>query len=58
LNRFYAALGGYAVIGLLAWFTLSDEKIRLATLAVLALVAVKTILANVRMKQDARESRE
>jgi hypothetical protein len=32
------------VLALLSWNTIADEKLRLATLAVLALFAVKTIV--------------
>ena len=32
----------YAVLGGLVWTTISDQRIRLATLAILALFAVKT----------------
>jgi hypothetical protein len=38
------ALAAYAVLAVLAWTTISDEKLRLATFAVLVLFAVKTIV--------------
>jgi hypothetical protein len=38
------ALAAYAVLAVLAWTTISDGKLRLATLLVLALFAVKTVL--------------
>ena len=44
ISRFAMALGAYAVLAVLAWTTISDGKLRLATLAILALFAVKTIL--------------
>ena len=44
----------YAVLGLLAWQTLPDEKIRLVTLAVLGLFAVKTILHHHREALDSK----
>ena len=44
LNRFAMALAAYVVLAVLAWTTLTDEKLRLVTLAVLALFAVKTIV--------------
>ena len=44
VNRFLLAMAAYAVIGVLAWSTLTDQKLRMATLAVLALFAVKTIV--------------
>ena len=34
----------YAVLAVLSWNTITDEKLRLATLAVLALFAVKTVV--------------
>jgi len=43
-NRLMMALAGYAVLGALTWTTISNEKIRMATLLVLGLFAVKTIL--------------
>ena len=36
------ALAAFAVLGGLAWTTLSDSRIRLATLAILGLFAFKT----------------
>ena len=42
VNRLAIALAVYAVLGVLAWTTLSDQRIRLVTLAILALFAVKS----------------
>ena len=42
--KLWLALGAYAVLALAAWMTLSDARFRLATLAVLAAIAVKTLL--------------
>jgi len=36
------AMVAFAVLGLLTWTTIADEKIRYGTLAILALFAVKT----------------
>ena len=36
------ALVAYVVLGILSWATISDQRIRLMTLAILALFAVKT----------------
>ena len=44
ISRFAMALAAYVVLAVLAWTTITDEKLRLATLAVLALFAVKTIV--------------
>jgi hypothetical protein len=42
VNRLLIALASFAALGALAWSTLEDLRIRLATLAVLALFATKT----------------
>ena len=44
ISRFTMAMVAYVAIAVLAWNTLTDEKLRMATLAVLALFAVKTIV--------------
>jgi hypothetical protein len=44
VSRFSLAIVAYVVLAVLSWNTISDEKLRLATLAVLALFAVKTIV--------------
>ena len=44
MNRLYIALAAFVVLGGLAWATLSDTRIRFATLAVLAMFALKTWL--------------
>jgi hypothetical protein len=42
VNRLYAGLAAFVALGVLAWTTLSDPRIRLATLAILVMFAVKT----------------
>ena len=42
--KLWLALGAYAVLAVAAWETLDDLRIRLATLAVLGGLAVKTLL--------------
>ncbi|MFY9559722.1 MAG: hypothetical protein WAQ52_05765 [Terriglobales bacterium] len=44
VNRFLLAMAAYVVLAVLAWNTITDERLRLATLAVLALFAVKTVV--------------
>jgi hypothetical protein len=44
VNRLMLALVAYGVLAALTWTTISDAKVRLATLAVLALFAVKTVV--------------
>jgi hypothetical protein len=44
MNRLTAALIAYAVLGVLAWFTINDARIRAVPLAILFLFAVKSVL--------------
>jgi hypothetical protein len=44
LNRLSIALGIYLLLGVLAWVTLGDSRIRLVTFAILVLFAAKTLL--------------
>jgi len=54
VNRFWIALAAYALLAFLAWQTLSDEKIRLVTLVVLASFVLRTLAH----RRDARNSAE
>ena len=42
MNRLIVALAAYVVLALLVWATISDQRIRLVTLAIVAMFAVKT----------------
>jgi hypothetical protein len=42
VNRLIAGFVAYVVLGILSWTTLSDPKIRLVTLAILVMFAVRT----------------
>ena len=44
MNRLWIALGIYVLLALLAWQTLSDQKIRWITWAILAMFAIRTIV--------------
>jgi peptidoglycan/LPS O-acetylase OafA/YrhL len=44
VNRVWLALGAYVALGVLSWRTIDEPRIRLATLAVLGMFAVKTLL--------------
>jgi hypothetical protein len=44
MNRLYMALAAFVALGVLSWATLSDPRLRFATLAVLAMFALKTWL--------------
>jgi hypothetical protein len=52
MNRLWLALGIYAVLALLAWFTLGDQRFRIATVVVLALFAVRTVTWSKRHPRD------
>ncbi len=52
MNRLSIAFAVYILLGVLAWTTLTDEKVRLVTFAILALFAVKTLLH----RNDAKHS--
>jgi hypothetical protein len=59
MNRLAAALIAYAVLGVLSWLTISDTKIRLVPLGILALFAVKSVLRrNDTMQSDQSEHEE
>ena len=42
MNRLIAGLVAYVALGVLSWVTLNDQRIRLMTLAILAMFAVRT----------------
>ena len=42
VKRLLIALAAFVALGILSWNTISDQRIRLATLAVLAMFALKT----------------
>ena len=44
MNRLFLAFAAFAVLGVLAYVTLPDPRIRLMTFAILGLFAVKTWL--------------
>jgi hypothetical protein len=58
LNRFSIALALFGLLGLLAWFTLPDNKVRAVTLALLAMFAVKTWLQHRQQQIDRDAERE
>jgi hypothetical protein len=44
LNRLSIALGVYVLLGILAWTTLGDSRVRAVTFVILGLFAIKTLL--------------
>ncbi len=55
MKRLWTALGLFAVLAVLAWTTISDQKFRLATLAVLALFAVRTWTWSRKQEREERD---
>jgi hypothetical protein len=55
MNKFIVAMGAYAVLAALAWTTLSDPKFRFATLAVLALFAIRTWSWSKKLENEHRD---
>jgi len=58
MNKFFVAIGAYAVLALLAWTTLSDPKFRLGCLAILAMFALRTWSWNSKLESEKRERRD
>ena len=52
MNRFGIALAAYVLIGTLAWFTLSDQKIRLVTLILIGAFALRTLTLHARRRTE------
>ena len=55
MNKFLVAMGAYAVLAALAWTTLGDPKFRFATLAILAMFAIKTWSWSKKLENEHRE---
>ncbi len=58
MSRFSKALVMFAVLGLLAWFTLPNDKVRGLTLALLAMFLVKTWLHHRRQQLEQNAERD
>ena len=56
VKRLLIALASFVALGVLAWSTLQDMRIRLATLAILALFAAKTWVHRKDVMNPDRES--
>ncbi len=55
MKRLWIAFAIYAALALLAWTTLSDPKFRYATLAILAMFALRTWSWSKKQEHDRRE---
>jgi hypothetical protein len=54
MKRLWVALGAYAALAILAAATLTDEKFKLATLAVLAMFAIRTVSWSRKLDREQR----
>jgi len=55
VSKLGIALTIYVAVAVLAWFTLSDQRIRLVTLAILGLFAVRTVTHEFRKRIEAED---
>jgi hypothetical protein len=53
--KFWIAMGAYAVLAVLAAVTIDDRKFKLATLAVLALFAIRTLTWSRKLDREREE---
>ena len=58
MKRLWAALGAYAVLAILAATTIADQKFKLATLAVLAMFAIRTLSWSRKLDREERERKD
>ena len=55
MNKFLPALAALTVIALLAWKTITDEKLRYAVWIIVGFIAVRIILMEQRKRIDSGE---
>jgi hypothetical protein len=58
MKRLWAALALFAVLAVLAWTTISDQKFKLAAMAVLAMFAVRTWSWGRKQEREERDRRD
>ncbi len=58
MNRLWVALGAYVVLAILAATTIGDQKFKLATLAVLAMFAIRTLSWSRKLDREERERKD
>jgi len=56
--KFWIAMGAFAVLAILAALTIDDQKFKLATLAVLAMFAIRTLAWSRKMDREHKEHRD
>jgi len=58
MKRLWVALSAYAVLAILAAATITDQKFKLATLAVLAMFAIRTVSWSRKLDREERDHRD
>ena len=59
MKRFSVAMGAFALLMILTWTTIDDQKFRLAAMAILAMFAVRTWSHHRKLQNEAeRQGRE
>ena len=58
MKRLWMALAVFAVLAVLAWTTISDQKFKLATVAVLAMFALRTWTWSRKQEREERDRRD
>ena len=59
MKRLWVALSAFAVLMVLAWITIDDQKFRLGALAILAMFAIRTWTHSRKQQSEAeRQGRE
>ena len=53
--KFWIAMGAYAVLAVVTALTIDDQKFKLATLAILALFAIRTLTWSRKLDRERKE---
>ena len=57
MKRLWLAMGGFAVLMILAWATLDDPRFRFGALAIVAMFAVRTWSHSRKLQHEAGQSK-
>ena len=58
MSRLQIALGVYALLAVVAWFTLPDQRFRYLTIAFLAFFAIRVVTTSMRQKLEDQKSED
>ena len=58
MSRLQIALAVYALLGIVAWVTLPDQRFRYLTIAFLAFFAIRTYTTSIRAKLEERDDQD